>query len=94
MSTGDLDIRASIVDYLVHTANVPAELLQSGDVRLGDLNVDSLSAVDMLWTVETTYHVRLSDVHASLSDMTLDDLVRRFQAALAGSAAALPAGAP
>ena len=85
------DIRASVVEYLVKTARVPAHLLASGNVRLADLNVDSLSAVEMLWTVESTYHVRLPDLRDGLSTMSLDDLVEHFRAVIAGSGAGVGA---
>jgi acyl carrier protein len=94
VNTTEQDVRASIIDYLVRTAHVPPEHLASGAVLLRDLNIDSLTAVEMLWTVESTYGVRLPDSQAGLAAMSIDELVSCFAALLAQRTPAQAVGAP
>ena len=85
MSPRKEDVLASIVEFLAQATNVPPGQL-TPDMLLGDLNIDSLSAVEMLWTVEHTYGVRLPDPEEGVAALSIDALATRFAALLVDAA--------
>lgn len=67
-------IKALTIDYLVNTAQLPAEDVADGKTKLGSLNIDSLSLVELLWTLENEYGVTIRDI-AQLRQMSIDEMV-------------------
>ncbi|WP_425260641.1 acyl carrier protein [Rubrivivax sp. RP6-9] len=65
---------------LLHDHHVPAERLVP-EALLDDLGIDSLATVELLWSVEETFHVKLPTDADGLH--TLGDVARCVDALLA-----------
>ena len=76
------EVRASIVSHLAEAACVPVSELSQGSTRLSDLNIDSLSAVGLLWALENKYGVRLPTSETGVHNRSVDDLVLQFRSLL------------
>ncbi len=63
---------------------VPAERL-TPDTPLASLGIDSLGAVELLWTIEEAFHIRLPAEPVALP--TLGDVVRFVDGLVASQAA-------
>lgn len=67
-------VKATIVDFLVNTANIPEGDLHGGDAKLSSLNIDSLSWLEMFQNVEEKYMVSIPEISV-LGSMSVDDMV-------------------
>ncbi|MDT0447834.1 acyl carrier protein [Streptomyces hesseae] len=74
-----------IADVLTGKFEVPAELVVPG-ATLGDLNIDSLAAVELHLTLQEHWDISL-DESAFTPDLALDDLVVTVSALLDEGAA-------
>ncbi|MBS0448648.1 MAG: acyl carrier protein [Proteobacteria bacterium] len=67
------EVKSLILDYLVNTAHVRGEDLSNGASKLENLNVDSLSLTEMVWTMEQQYGINVPSLRA-LQSMTIDEV--------------------
>ncbi len=66
-------IKQAMFTYFTETAGLSPAAVSDGSKRIEDLDIDSLSMIEMLWDVEEKSGVHIDDVGA-LKDMTLDQI--------------------
>ncbi len=66
-------IKQAMFTYFTQTAGLSPEAVSDGSQRIENLDIDSLSMIEMLWDVEEKSGVHIDDV-AALKDMTLDQI--------------------
>lgn len=66
-------IKQAMFTYFTEVAGLSAESVSDGSQRIENLDLDSLSMIEMLWDVEEKSGVHIDDVSA-LKDMTLDQI--------------------
>jgi len=65
------EVKAMMVEYLVNSQGVSADLAADGTAQVESLGVDSLSLLEMLFEVEGRYGIHVEDL-APLKGMSID----------------------
>lgn len=76
-----------MIQYLVESQGVPAEVATDGNAKVESLGLDSLSLLEMLFEVEQKFGLRVENL-APLKDMTIDGMAEFLAGLQVQSAAA------
>jgi acyl carrier protein len=80
------EVKNAMIEYFVNSAGLPPEAVSSGDVKVEDLGIDSLSMIEMLWEVEEKYGLRVEDIKV-LKGMTIDGMAEYISGLLPADSA-------
>lgn len=68
------EVKVWILDFLVNTADIPGADIPNGDIEFANLNIDSLTLLEMLGEIESEYDIQIPRDFA-LKDITIDAMV-------------------
>lgn len=67
------DVKTLIVDFLINTACIPSIDIPNGDIKFADLDIDSLTVLEMLGEIEAEYGLQIRQ-DATLKNITIEGM--------------------
>jgi len=68
------EVKAWVLDFLVNMADIPSADIPNGDIEFANLNVDSLTLLEMLGEIECEYGIQIPR-DFTLKNITIDGMV-------------------